>query len=446
MTTAPADPVKWAAARTLLVTDKLLSVISALDSIGVQPLVLYGPAMGVPPDEEKEAVASRPDLALLVRPRYTRRARRQLLSQDWELLGFFAGGASLIRDGVTLNLHWSLRSGAGVRHRRLRRVLRASATKEAIGYQVPAPWATALLAAARPDGFALTSKHRAALARTALPQFDDASGVWKLANQIGIGDQLRALIEGSDVEIDRPVTFSRLRSRFGAVIRRLRLRVADRPLHPFSTDFHGMRLGLGPLVFHPQPSAEKMVDITVGLLEDVSSPIIVDVGTGSGAVGLALARARADAKVYGTDISSAAVRCARRNRRRLGLPNFEVLGGSLLEPMSDLAGRVDLVTSILPYLPTVAAVEAAELAPRVALDGGSDDGLGMMRTLALQAAKALRPGGRLVFQLAEQQWNAFAHDLEGLGYDKPDRLIRWPGLVVVGTAQWRDGSNLASSV
>lgn len=445
MTFASIDPIKWAAARGLLVTDKLESALATLHAVGVYPLVLLGPSQSGSIDEQ--SAASTPDIAVLLRPGSARRGRRELSFHGWELQTFFPGGSSLLRDGVTLNLHWGLRSGRGIRDLRLQRAISASVSDRAPALGSPPSWATALLVAAHPHGFALAPEYRITLARTGVQQYQGPLDLLELASRIGIADELNDLIQGvTPVEVAPRGSVRLLLGRLGALSRRLRMRVADSPLHPFSTEFRGMRIGLGPMVFHPQPSAEKMVEVAISLLVDSPSPIVVDVGTGSGAVGLALARSRRDLKVYATDVSLAAVHTARKNRRRLGLANFEVRRGSLLEPVTDLNGRVDAITSVLPYLPTSTAAKALEMAPRVATDGGSDDGLGLMRMLARQAATALRPGGRLIFQLAEGQWDCFAQDLESAGYADPELLVRWPGLVVLGTAQWPSGSNLASSV
>ena len=62
-----------------------------------------------------------------------------------------------------------------------------------------------------------------------------------------------------------------------------------------------------------------LVEAALGLLEDTSRPVVVDVGTGTGAIALAIADERSDAVVLATDLSPAAVALARRNADRLGL-------------------------------------------------------------------------------------------------------------------------------
>ena len=74
--------------------------------------------------------------------------------------------------------------------------------------------------------------------------------------------------------------------------------------------------------------------------------IAVDLCTGSGAVAAVLGSAHPRAMVVGTDIDPVAVACARRN----GIRAFE---GDLDGPLPpELRGRVDLLTAVVPYVPT----------------------------------------------------------------------------------------------
>jgi methylase of polypeptide subunit release factors len=51
-----------------------------------------------------------------------------------------------------------------------------------------------------------------------------------------------------------------------------------------------------------------------------------------------------------------------------------------------------------------------------AIEGSGDDGLDLLRALAVQARDVLRPGGRLIVQIGRPQWGAFAEELRSLGY------------------------------
>ena len=136
-------------------------------------------------------------------------------------------------------------------------------------------------------------------------------------------------------------------------------------------------------------------------------PLIMDVGTGSGAIACALAAARPDARVLATDTSPAALAVAESNVRALGLADrVRVVAGDLLEPLAGKLGTVDMIVANAPYLPTGILPslprEVFAFEPRQALDGGPD-GMDVIRRLLTAAPAALRPGGRLVLEIGEDQ-------------------------------------------
>jgi release factor glutamine methyltransferase len=158
-----------------------------------------------------------------------------------------------------------------------------------------------------------------------------------------------------------------------------------------------------PDVLIPRPETELLVEAALEALQDVPSPLVVDVGTGSGCIALSLAAERRDAAVHAVDVSEAALAVARRNARRLGLEDHVLFHlGDILGSVRSLAGRVHLVVSNPPY---VDASEAASLAPEVrdhepalALFAPGDR-YSVIRRLAPAAAAALRPDGFLILEV-----------------------------------------------
>jgi release factor glutamine methyltransferase len=210
-------------------------------------------------------------------------------------------------------------------------------------------------------------------------------------------------------------------------------------------DFRGLRLRVTPDVLIPRPETEGLVEWALELLneDDAMSadwgragaisrpplmverqsngltpeegtagaisrpPLIMDIGTGSGAIACALAAARPDARVLATDTSPAALAVAESNVRALGLADrVRVVAGDLLEPLAGKLGTVDMIVANAPYLPTGILPslprEVFAFEPRQALDGGPD-GMDVIRRLLTAAPAALRPGGRLVLEIGEDQ-------------------------------------------
>jgi release factor glutamine methyltransferase len=160
-----------------------------------------------------------------------------------------------------------------------------------------------------------------------------------------------------------------------------------------------------PGVFIPRPETEVLVDAVLEYLDGcgVGEPIVVDLCTGSGAVAVSTAYERAGARVHATEIVRATAEVARLNAERAGVADRVVVGvGDLFAPLPDeLRGRVDVVVSNPPYIPTAdlagLPAEVASREPRIALDGGAD-GLDTVRRIVDEARVWLRPGGLLAME------------------------------------------------
>ena len=179
--------------------------------------------------------------------------------------------------------------------------------------------------------------------------------------------------------------------------------------------FCGLELAVDPGVYVPRPQTEAMASRAASLLP--AGGVAVDLGTGCGAVATAMARAVPTARVVGTDVDPAALGCARRN-------GVETFGGSMFEPLPDeLRGDVDVVTGVLPYVPT----DAIRLLPRDvrtfepvgALDGGRD-GTALLREAVRQAPTWLRSGGSLLLELGGDQADALTPVLAETGFRAVD--------------------------
>ena len=177
-----------------------------------------------------------------------------------------------------------------------------------------------------------------------------------------------------------------------------------------SVVFCGVRVHVDPGVFVPRPQTEEMAKRAASLLPDAG--IAVDLCTGSGAVAAVLVAAHPRSSVVATEIDPLAVACARRN-------GVDVLVGDLDQPLpASLRGRVDVMTAVVPYVPTEELpflprdVLANE--PRAALDGGPGG-----TTLLVRAAEAaprwLRPGGSVLLELGGDQADEVTVALERVG-------------------------------
>ena len=174
--------------------------------------------------------------------------------------------------------------------------------------------------------------------------------------------------------------------------------------------FCGIRVHVDPGVFVPRPHTQALARRAVSLLPD--DGIAVDLCTGSGAVGAVLGLAHPRATVLATDVDPVAIACAGRNGVR-------ALVGDLDEPLPpSLRGRVEVMTAVVPYVPTtdLAFLPRDVLAnePRRALDGGPS-GTAVLARTAEAAGRWLRPGGSVLLELGGDQAREVAKALEKVG-------------------------------
>jgi release factor glutamine methyltransferase len=201
-------------------------------------------------------------------------------------------------------------------------------------------------------------------------------------------------------------------------------RVAGEPLAWLTgaSRFCGIDVAVDPGVYVPRWQSETLAERAASRLPDRGTA--VDLATGSGAIALVLSRRRPRARVVGTDVDPRAVACARRN-------GVAVLEGPLDDPLpAELAGRVDVLCGVLPYVPTGALRllprDVLAYEPRRALDGGPD-GLGPVGAVVARSPRWVRPGGWLLLEVGADQVDALAERFRSAGYDDLEVLVDGDG-------------------
>ena len=143
--------------------------------------------------------------------------------------------------------------------------------------------------------------------------------------------------------------------------------------------------------------------------EEVPHPSILDIGTGSGCIAITVALALPQARVTAWDISTDALAIAAGNAHRLGASVRFEHQDALSAP--DDEARWDVIVSNPPY---ICDRERADMSdnvlsyePELALFVPDSDPLLFYRAIARYASKALKPGGRLLFETN----TAYAHEV-----------------------------------
>jgi release factor glutamine methyltransferase len=200
----------------------------------------------------------------------------------------------------------------------------------------------------------------------------------------------------------------------------LRRRAAREPLQYILgyTEFHGLKIKVGPGVLIPRPETELLVEEALRILRNIGkgkgtekksdNTKILDLCTGSGCIALALAREFPNAEVYGTDISEVAISYAEENARINDINNVEFLRGSLFKPFEKLSApghlsfKAGLIISNPPYIKRDEIrnlqPEITDWEPGEALNGG-EDGLDYYKMLIPEAGNYLKDNGYLVLEI-----------------------------------------------
>jgi release factor glutamine methyltransferase len=184
-----------------------------------------------------------------------------------------------------------------------------------------------------------------------------------------------------------------------------------------SAAFCGLRVRVDPGVYVPRPHTEGLALRAAERLP--AHGTAVDVCTGSGSVAAVLADRRPGATVLATDVDERAIACARSNC-------VDARRGDLYAPLpAALQGRVDLVTGVVPYVPTAALAslqrDTFTHESALAYDGGPD-GTAILRRALAGSRAVLRPGGALLLELGGDQAGLLAGDLARLGFGDVSEL------------------------
>ena len=185
-----------------------------------------------------------------------------------------------------------------------------------------------------------------------------------------------------------------------------------------ATTFCGLRVLVDSGVYVPRPHTEPLAMRAVELLP--ANGVAVDACTGSGAIAVVLNNRRPAAHVVATDIDERCVACARRN-------GVEVFQGDLLAPVPRAVdGTVDVLTAVVPYVPTTELPylqrDTFTFESALAYDGGRD-GARLLRRLVRESRRLVRAGGALLLELGGEQAALLATVLATAGYGDVRELV-----------------------
>ncbi|MFN2581733.1 MAG: class I SAM-dependent methyltransferase [Candidatus Dormibacteria bacterium] len=176
--------------------------------------------------------------------------------------------------------------------------------------------------------------------------------------------------------------------------------------------FCGVEVQVHHGVYVPRIHTEKLARRAAARLP--SHGTAIDVCTGCGAIARVLMSAHPRARVLACDIDARAVDCARAN-------GVETYAGDLFDALPEgLTSNVDLITAVVPYVPTTELPylqrDTFTFEQPLAYDGG-DDGMHVLRRVAAASRRFLKRDGALLLELGGSQDRATREELTRLGFD-----------------------------
>ena len=179
-------------------------------------------------------------------------------------------------------------------------------------------------------------------------------------------------------------------------------------------DFCGRQFQVAPGVLISRPETAELCRL---IAEDGGDDIL-DIGTGSGCIAITLALDIANAKVTAWDISDDALAIARNNADKLG--------AEVVFQHQDALNIVrasqtwDAIVSNPPYICRKEADEmeqnVLQYEPETALFVPDDDPLLFYRHIMNYAVEALKPGGRLYFEINSVYADSIVEELQRLSF------------------------------
>ncbi len=166
----------------------------------------------------------------------------------------------------------------------------------------------------------------------------------------------------------------------------------------------------------PRPETELMIYKIVNFFKNKKINIL-DIGTGSGCVLLSILKDLKFSRGTGIDISSKAIKTAKKNSKRLNLLNRSKF--KIFDIGEFNQGKYDLIVSNPPYIPKreikKLSKDIINYEPIIALDGGKD-GLDLIKKVIYKSKYLLKRNGLLALEIGNDQYKKATYLLNVHGF------------------------------
>ena len=161
----------------------------------------------------------------------------------------------------------------------------------------------------------------------------------------------------------------------------------------------------------PRPETELLVEKIIKIYKE-KKIFILDIGTGSGCILISILDELTSSRGLGIDISSAAIRVAKKNAARYKMSNKIKFYTKNFEGISNT--KFDLVVSNPPYISSIGLKNLDDgikkFEPKLALNGGND-GLDVIKKVIYKSKNILKLKGMLALEIGNGQYKKVSNIL-----------------------------------
>lgn len=162
-------------------------------------------------------------------------------------------------------------------------------------------------------------------------------------------------------------------------------------------------------VLSPRPDTEILLEESIHIAKNISSPKILELGVGSGCIILSLLSEIKSSTGIGVDVSSEALKISSKNADKLDVSTrCRLINASWFDEdiINKIGDEFDIIVTNPPYIPTqdikTLDKEVRLYDPMLALDGG-EDGLNHYKQIAKIAPHLLKNGGYIFIEAGINQ-------------------------------------------
>ncbi len=188
--------------------------------------------------------------------------------------------------------------------------------------------------------------------------------------------------------------------------------------------FYGRDFHVNPSVLIPRHETEELVHLIASENQHKGLHVL-DLGTGSGCIPVTLALEMDRPVITAVDVSDAALEVAKRNAEKHAKEPVNFVRCNVLQEELPVIG-LDIIVSNPPYVRESEKahmhVNVLDHEPHLALFVPEDDPLVFYRVIASKGKRALKPGGKLYFEINEALGAEVVALLTRLGYQ--DIILR----------------------